>query len=81
MPRAFYLSGEMTEEERIECIDRCNIEEEDYYKVPNWRLEREIERLEEKQDRLKHFLNEDLERVRFKINSIKKHLEINKNKI
>jgi len=71
MPRAFYPIDDDN--------DLFNIIYEHYEQVPDYKLEKEIERLEEKRERLKVKVNEDLERVIDKINSIKNYL--NKNKI
>lgn len=74
MPRAFYPIDEV-----IEKVDRLCIENELYGEVEDYKLEKEIERLEEKRDRLMRIKNESLERVIIRINSIKEYL--NKNKI
>ena len=74
MPRAFYPIDETDERN-----DFLNIINEVYDKVEDYKLEKEIERLEEKRERMKVMVNEDLERVMNKINSIKNYL--NKNKI
>jgi replicative superfamily II helicase len=74
MPRAFYPIDEL-----IEKTDRLCIINEIYEQVEDYKLEKEIERLEEKRERLKVRANEDFERVINKINSIKNYL--NKNKI
>ena len=76
MPRAFYSIDENDDYEKSDIL---NIIYEHYDKVEDYKLEKEIERLEEKRERLKAKVNEDLERVILKINSIKEYL--NKNKI
>ena len=73
MPRAFYPIDEL-----IEKTDRLCIINEVYEQVEDYKLEKEIERLEEKRERLMKIQNESLERVILKINNIKNYLE-NKN--
>ena len=68
MPRAFYTVDENDDYEKS---DTLNIIYEHYDKVEDYKLEKEIERLEEKRERLKVRVNEDLERIILKINSIK----------
>ena len=70
MPRTFYPIDDEN--------DLFNIIYEHYEQVPDYKLEKEIERLEEKRERLKVKVNEDLERVIDKINSIKNYLLKNK---
>jgi len=70
MPRAFYPI-----DEKIEQSDALNIIYEHYERVEDYKLVIEIERLEEKRERIKVLANEDLDRVILKINSIKKYLE------
>jgi hypothetical protein len=74
MPRAFYPI-----EELIDKTDRLCIDSDLFEQVEDYKLEKEIERLEEKRERLMKLQNESLERVINKINSIKNYL--NKNKI
>lgn len=74
MHRAFYPI-----DEEFEKSDALNIIYEHYERVEDYKLEKEIERLEEKRDRLMKINNESLERVILKINNIKEYL--NKNKI
>ena len=73
MPRSFYPI-----DEEIEKSDILNIIHEHYERVEDYKLVIEIERLEEKRERIKVIANEDLDRVILKINNIKKYLE-NKN--
>ena len=73
MPRAFYPIDEESEKS-----DVLNIIYEHYERVEDYKLVIEIERLEEKRERIKVIANEDLDRVILKINNIKKYLE-NKN--
>ena len=73
MPRSFYPI-----DEEIEKSDILNIIHEHYERVEDYKLVIEIERLEEKRERIKVIANEDLDRVILKIKNIKKHLE-NKN--
>jgi hypothetical protein len=73
MPRAFYPI-----DEEIEKSDTLNILHEHYERVEDYKLEKEIERLEEKRERLKVRVNEDLDRVILKINNIKEYLKKNK---
>ena len=73
MPRAFYSI-----DEEFEKSDALNIIYEHYERVEDYKLVTEIERLEEKRERIKVIANEELDRVILKINSIKKYLE-NKN--
>ena len=70
MPRAFYPI-----DEEVEKSDTLNIIYEHYEQVEDPKLEKEIERLEEKKERLMKLQNESLERVILKINSIKSYLE------
>ena len=64
-----------TIEEALEKTDRLCIDLELFEQVEDNKLEKEIERLEEKRERLMKIQNESLERVILKINSIKKYLE------
>ena len=73
MPRAFYPI-----DEEFEKSDTHNIIYEHYERVEDYKLVIEIERLEEKRERIKVIANEELDRVILKINNIKKYLE-NKN--
>ena len=73
MPRSFYPI-----DEEIEKSDILNIIHEHYERVEDYKLVIEIERLEEKRERIKVIANEDLDRVILKINKIKKYLK-NKN--
>ena len=73
MPRAFYPI-----DEELEKSDTLNIINEHYERVEDYKLVNEIERLEEKRERIKVIANEDLDRVILKINNIKKYLK-NKN--
>ena len=73
MPRAFYPI-----DEEFEKSDFLNILYEHYERVEDYKLEREIVRLEEKRERLKVRVNEDLDRVILKINNIKEYLKKNK---
>jgi len=71
MPRAFYPIDDV-----VEKADNYFIIQGEYELVFNTiKLENELERLEEKRERLKVRVNEDLERVNNKISSIKKCLE------
>ncbi len=67
-----------TIDEVLEKTDRFCINIELFEQVEDHKLEKEIERLEEKRERLMKIQNESLERVILKINNIKKYLE-NKN--
>ena len=67
-----------TIDEVLEKTDRLCINIELFEQVEDHKLEKEIERLEEKRERLMKIQNESLERVILKINNIKKYLE-NKN--
>jgi hypothetical protein len=74
MPRAFYPIDELTDK-----ADNYFIITAEYELVFDTnKLKNELERLEEKRERLKLRVNEDLERVNNKISSIKKCLEKNK---
>ena len=73
MPRAFYPI-----DEEVEKSDFLNIIHEHYERVEDYKLVIEIERLEEKRERIKVIANEDLDRVILKINNIKNYLK-NKN--
>ena len=74
MPRAFYTIDELTDK-----ADNYFIITAEYELVfDTIKLENELERLEEKRERIKVRVNEDLERVNNKISSIKKCLEKNK---
>jgi hypothetical protein len=73
MPRAFYPI-----DEELEKSDVLNIIHEHYERVEDYKLVIEIERLEEKRERIKVIANEDLDRVILKINNIKNYLK-NKN--
>ena len=73
MPRAFYPI-----DEELEKSDVLNIIHEHYERVEDYKLVIEIERLEEKKERIKVIANEDLDRVILKINNIKNYLK-NKN--
>ena len=73
MPRPFYPI-----DEEIEKSDILNIIHEHYERVEDHKLVIEIERLEEKRERIKVIANEDLDRVILKINNIKNYLK-NKN--
>jgi len=73
MPRAFYPI-----DEELEKSDTLNIINENYERVEDYKLVNEIERLEEKRERIKVIANEDLDRVILKINNIKNYLK-NKN--
>ena len=64
-----------TIEEALEKADRLCIDLELFEQVEDNKLEKEIERLEEKRKRLMKIQNESLDRVILKINSIKKYLE------
>jgi hypothetical protein len=67
-----------TIEEALEKADRLCIDIELFEQVEDYKLEKEIERLEEKRKRLMKIQNESLDRVILKINSIKNYLK-NKN--
>jgi len=74
MPRAFYPIDELTDK-----ADNYFIITAEYELVFDTnKLKNELERLEEKRERIKVRVNEDLERVNNKISSIKKCLEKNK---
>jgi hypothetical protein len=74
MPRAFYPIDEVTDK-----ADTYFIITAEYELVFDTnKLKNELDRLEEKRERLKMRVNEDLERVNNKISSIKKCLEKNK---
>jgi len=74
MPRAFYTIDELTDK-----ADNYFIITAEYELVfDTIKLENELERLEEKRERIKVRVNEDLERVNNKISSLKKCLEKNK---
>ena len=73
MPRAFYPI-----DEEFEKSEFLNILHEHYEQVEDHKLVIEIERLEEKRERIKVIANEDLDRVILKINNIKNYLK-NKN--
>ena len=73
MPRAFYPI-----DEEVEKSDALNIIYEHYERVEDHKLVIEIERLEEKRERIKVIANEDLDRLILKINNIKNYLK-NKN--
>ena len=70
MPRAFYPI-----DEEFEKSYALNIIYEHYQRVEDYKLVIEIERLEEKRERIKVIANEELDRVILKINNIKKYLE------
>ena len=70
MPRAFYSI-----DEEFEKLDALNIIYEHFERVEDYKLVIEIERLEEKRERIKVIANEELDRVILKINNIKKYLE------
>ena len=72
MPRAFYPTDDELDE-----ADRQSIDSELYERVEDHKLEKEIERLEEKRERLQKINNESLERVLLKIDNIKNYLEKN----
>ncbi len=69
MPRAFYPI-----DKEYEKSDTLNIIYEHYDRVGDHKLVLEIERLEEKRERIKVIANEEFERVILKINSIKNYL-------
>ena len=74
MPRSFYPIDEVTDK-----ADNYFIITAEYELVFDTnKLKNELERLEEKRERIKVRTNEDLERVNNKISSIKKCLEKNK---
>ena len=74
MPRAFYPIDDV-----VEKADNYFIIQGEYELVfDTIKLENELERLEEKRERIKVRVNEDLERVNNKISSLKKCLEKNK---
>jgi len=74
MPRAFYPIDDV-----VEKADNYFIITAEYELVfDTIKLENELERLEEKRERIKVRANEDLERVNNKISSLKKCLEKNK---
>jgi hypothetical protein len=74
MPRAFYPIDEVTDK-----ADNYFIITAEYELVFDTnKLKNELERLEEKRERIKVRSNEDLERVNNKISSLKKCLEKNK---
>jgi hypothetical protein len=66
------------DEKALEKADRLCIDIELFEQVEDYKLEKEIERLEEKRERLIKIRNESLDRVILKINNIKNYLE-NKN--
>jgi hypothetical protein len=71
MPRAFYPIDDV-----VEKADNYFIIQGEYELVfDTIKLENELERLEEKRERIKVRVNEDLERVNNKISSLKKCLE------
>jgi len=74
MPRAFYPIDEITDK----ADDYFIITAEYELVFDTNKLKNELERLEEKRERIKVRVNEDLERVNNKISSIKKCLEKNK---
>ena len=74
MPRAFYPIDESTDK----ADDYFIIQAEYELVFSGAKLENELERLEQKRERLKLKVNEDLERVNIKISNIKKCLEKNK---
>ena len=67
-----------TIDEALEKADRLCIDIELFEQVEDHKLEKEIERLEEKRERLMKIQNESLKRVILKINNIKNYLK-NKN--
>ena len=67
-----------TIDEVLEKADRLCINIELFEQVEDHKLEKEIERLEEKRERLMKIKNESLDRVILKIHNIKNYLE-NKN--
>ena len=74
MPRVFYPIDDV-----VEKADNYFIIQGEYELVfDTIKLENELGRLEEKRERIKVRVNEDLERVNNKISSIKKCLEKNK---
>jgi len=80
MPRVFYdTTGEIFDKQRqIEIIDRLNIIDNLYDEVEPDKLIKEIERLKIKKERIETVINEDLERVVLKIESLENYLK-NKN--
>ena len=72
MPRAFYDMDEL-----VEKVDRLLIIDELYEEVKDHnKLKAELERLEEKYERLKDRANESLERLLNKINKINDCLKL-----
>ena len=71
MPRAFHPIDESTDK----ADDYFIIQAEYELVFSGAKLENELERLEQKRERLKLKVNEDLERVNIKISNIKKCLE------
>jgi hypothetical protein len=80
MPRVFYdTTGEIFDKQRqIEIIDRLNIIDDLYDEVEPHKLIKEIERLKIKKERIQEVINEDLERIILKIESLENYLK-NKN--
>jgi len=67
-----------TIDEALEKADRLCIDLELFEQVEDHKLEKELERLEEKRERLLNIRNESLDRVILKIYNIKNYLK-NKN--
>ena len=77
MPRVFYdTTSEIFDKQRqIDIIDRLNIIDDLYDEVEPNKLIKEIERLKQKKERIETVINEDLERVILKIQSLENYLK------
>ena len=64
-----------TIDEALEKADRLCIDLELFEQVEDNKLKKELERLEEKRERLLNIRNESLDRVILKIHNIKNYLE------